>query len=141
MIVKTPLVALCTLVAFSGTAWAQCAPGTRLNQTQLSSTFSGNTLCAQRGSDRWQEQHRTGGELWDYKLGADHQMDPTKKVGTWEISGTGANAVLVHTYGATSFSWEVCGPVGVGTGYTLVSTGAAGTISGAEVKSGSTSCP
>lgn len=127
--------------ASSGTVLAQtsCAAGQRLNQTQLSNTFTGNTLCAQRGSDKWQEQHRAGAQLWDYKLGT-VAMDPTKQVGTWAISGEGANAVLRHTYGGPNYDWAVCGPGGVGTGYTLISTGTAGTISGAQVKSGATSC-
>ena len=116
-----------------------CPSGTRLNQTQLTNTFPGNTLCAQRGADKWQEQHRAGGELWDYKLGSS-TMDPTQQVGTWEITGTGVNAVLTHTYGTTPYGWAVCGAGGVGTGYTLISTGSAGTITGAEVKAGETSC-
>lgn len=128
--------------AWTTTVWAQapCAAGQRLNQTALSSTFPGNTLCAQRGGDKWQEQHRTGAQLWDYKLGPTSTVDPTKQVGTWSIQGTGSNAVLRHTYGATSYDWAVCGPGGVGTGYTLISTGSAGTITGAEVKSGQVSC-
>jgi hypothetical protein len=112
-----------------------------LDEAQLSTTFSGNTLCAQRGSDKWQEQHRAGNELWDYKLGS-NAMDPTKLVGSWSISGTGATSVLVHTYGSKTYEWAVCGAGGVGTGYTLIATGTegGGTISGAEVKSGLTSC-
>ncbi len=129
-------------LGFAGPVSAQspCPSGARLNQTQLGNTFPGNTLCAQRSADKWQEQHRTGGQLWDYKLGTSSTMDPTKQVGTWVISGTGSNAVLTHTYGTASYSWAVCGPGGVNTGYTLISTGAAGTISGAEVKAGAVPC-
>ena len=128
-------------ILMAGTAVAQstCPPGTRLNQTQLENTFSGNTLCAARGSEQWQEQHRAGGQLWDYKRGPGSTVDPTAQVGSWLITDTGSNAVLTHTYGA-SYSWAVCGPGGVGVGYTLISTGAGGTISGASVKAGATSC-
>lgn len=120
-------------------AQSPCGIDQRLAEDALSSTFSGNTLCAQRGGDKWQEQHRSGGQLWDYKLGS-NPMDPTKQVGTWSIVGTGSNATLRHTYGGTSYDWAVCGPGGVNSGYTLISTGGAGNITGAEVKGGETSC-
>ncbi len=137
------LFAFVLALGVAGPVWAQsCASGTRLNQTQLTNTFPGNTLCAQRGTDKWQEQHRELGQLWDYKLGSS-TVDPTKHVGSWAITGTGSDALLTHTYGATPYSWQVCrsgGVGGVGTGYTLISTGSAGTITGAEVKAGETSC-
>lgn len=80
-------------------AGAACS-GDRLNQTQLATAFSGNTVCAVRGGDRWQEFHQPGGTLIDWKLGPSHPVDPTDPVGTWSIVGTGINATLVHNYGA-----------------------------------------
>lgn len=110
-------------LAFGVCAWpalsqAQCTNGTRLNQGQLNALLASNALvCGRPGpaypgepSDRWQEEHRVGGELWDYKLGPGHPIDPRKKVGQWSIAGTGANATVTHTYGSTSYTWSVHGP-------------------------------
>jgi hypothetical protein len=96
----------------------------------------GNTLCAASGGDRWQEHHVFGGQLWDYKLGPGSTTDPTALVGTWDA----AAAVLTHTYGGSSYSWAVC-QVGNANNYTLVSTGAGPTITGATVQSGRVGCP
>ena len=96
-------------VAVSGQAAAACT-GNAMNQTQLSSTFSNNTVCAQRGSDRWQEYHQgTGsGNLIDWKMGPTHAVDPTKQVGTWSITGNGNGARLAYNYGSGgSYSYQV----------------------------------
>ena len=71
-----------------------------------------------------QEQHRAGGQLWDYKKGPADRTDPSSQVGTWSIDKTPGDAKLVHTYGSTSYSWQLfkgdgdsyrlCGPNGGG---------------------------
>lgn len=107
-----------------------------MNVTQL---VGGKTLCAARGNERWQEQHRDGpnsGDLWDYKRGPGHPTDPTAKVGTWSAAN-GANSSLTHTYGSTSYSWLVCQ---AGATYSLVSTGSGSNITGVTFLS-SPSCP
>lgn len=71
--------------------------------TLINGNGSGNTLCAASGNERWQEQHRPGGQLWDYKKGPSDPVDPTSQVGTWSIAGNN----LVHTYGSTSYSYTV----------------------------------
>lgn len=58
-------------------------------------------------ADRWQEQHRTGGQLFDFKRGVGHPMDPEKLVGSYSFGGTGTSSVVTHTYGSSSFSWRV----------------------------------
>lgn len=124
-----------------GHAQTACPGGTN-RVSNVSSLVGGNTLCAARGGDRWQEFHQgTGqsGNLIDFKLGAGHPVDPTKTVGTWS-SNNGANSNLTHTYGAQSFTWLVC-QVGTANNYTLVSTGAVGTITGATVQAGQVACP
>jgi hypothetical protein len=45
-----------------------------------------------------QEEHRAGGQLWDYKRGATNTIDPTTQVGNWSVSGSGANTVVNYTY-------------------------------------------
>lgn len=84
-------------VGLAGQAAAACA-GTALDQTQLSNTFSNNTVCAQRGTDRWQEYHQgTGsGALIDWKKGPSDAVDPSKQVGTWSATSSG----LAYNYGS-----------------------------------------
>lgn len=142
MTVRTMPILGLLLLGVVGHATAQVAcPAGSTRVMAVGPLVAGNTLCAVRGSDRWQEQHRgsgSNGELWDYKLGPGNPVDPTKVVGTWSATN-GANSSLTHTYtGGSSFSWLVCQ---VGTTYTLVSTGTAGTITGATVLAGQTSCP
>lgn len=136
--------ALLSAAGFLGQAVAQsaCPSGsTRVNNVQ--SLASGKTLCAARGGDRWQEFHNGGpssGALIDYKLGSGHAVDPTTTVGTWSAQN-GANSLLTHSYtGGSNHPWLVC-QVGASSVYTLVSTGAAGTITGATFLGGQVACP
>lgn len=79
-------------------ATAACT-GTSLNQTQLGSLLTGNTVCAIRVNDRWQELHVNGGDLIDFKRGPGHPVDPSESVGRWSIVGNGASATVVYNYG------------------------------------------
>lgn len=98
------------------TASAQCT-GTPLNAGQLTTLLSGNTVCGRpaagypgAASDRWQEQHRGGAQLWDYKRGPSDAVDPTERVGSWSIQPgvQGFPATVTHSYlGGTSFNWSV----------------------------------
>ena len=126
----------CSL-ALGGLSTLAGAQNACLNQAQLATTFTGNTLCMSRGTERWQEFHQSGGALIDYKKGSNDPIDPTKLVGTWSITGTGSNAMLVHTYGNSSYSWQVCGVSGGP--YTL--TGSGGTLTGGTVLAGQHPCP
>ena len=144
MTVRTmPILGLLLLGAV-GHATAQVAcPAGSTRVVNVGNLVAGNTLCAVRGSDKWQEQHRgtgLGGPLWDYKMGANHPVDPTEQVGRWSAQN-GENSLLTHNYiGGSNFSWLVC-QVGTTSTYTLISTGTAGTITGATVLAGQTSCP
>lgn len=121
-------------------AWGQSCPAGTTRVNQVIQLVGGNTMCASRGSDSWQEYHQgTGnsGDLIDYKLGPGHRIDPTKKVGTWSALN-GANSSVTHTYGSTSYTWLVC-DAGGGS-YTLVSTGNAGTVTGVTMRTGQVPC-
>ncbi len=123
-----------------GSVHAQTCPGGTTRVDQVMQLVRGNTMCAARGADSWQEFHQgTGnsGDLIDYKLGPNHPIDPTKKVGTWSARN-GNDSSLTHTYGSTSYSWLVCAAAG-GT-YTLVSTGAAGNVTEVTIKPGQVPC-
>lgn len=93
--------------ALSGQAFAQAncgGSGTRgtnstLKQT-LTSELSGNTVCASRNGDRWQEFHGSDGKVTDYKRGPNDPVDPSEVVGTWSVTGTATNTVVVYNYGS-----------------------------------------
>ena len=123
------------LAGFSGAVVAQsnCASNTRVSGNALNTLIIGNTVCATRGADKWQEQHRTGGQLWDYKRGPSHPIDPSKQVGTWSIASNN----VTHAYtGGPSFTYSVhgSGPYSFCTGSTEV-------VSNATFLTGSASCP
>lgn len=106
MIMKLPMIAGVIAFAFASEgAMAACsAPAaTQVKHNSnpgLSTLLSGNTACAVRGGDRWQEEHHPGGVLKDYKKGASDAVDPTKQVGTWSVGGTGANTMVTYIYGS-----------------------------------------
>jgi hypothetical protein len=148
-ILTTALLVLSGLV--SASAFAQTCPGGTTRVTggtpadpngpgNFVNFITGATICAARGTDRWQEFHASNGDLIDYKLGPEsptNKVDPTKKVGVWSASN-GASATVTHTYGNTNYEWAVC-RVGTGLTYTLVSlTG--GAVSGATILAGQVPC-
>lgn len=81
--------------------------GKQQNARQIEKAVSGNTICAHDGGEIWQEQHRAGGQLWDYKKGPADRSDPSSQVGSWSIEETPGDAKLVHTYGSTSYIWQL----------------------------------
>jgi hypothetical protein len=90
--------------------------GNSLSQGQLNTLLNGHTVCGRPGanypgnaSDIWQEQHRPGGALFDFKLGTD-PMDPTKQVGDWDINNVSGTGTVRHRYpagGPLTFTWQV----------------------------------
>ena len=65
-----------------------------------------------------QEQHLTGGALWDYKMGPSDAKDPTVRVGDWSITGNDADTVVKYAYppGGTPSAYKVF-DAGAGTYY------------------------
>lgn len=120
----------------SGSALADCAPNTRVNGSALTSAISGKTICAAKGSDRWQEYHNPNQDLVDWKMGppASGNIDPTEKVGTWNIAAN----TLTHTYGTSSYSYEVHL---VGTSYSLCGVGGAPNFDSITIIAGQVPCP
>ena len=82
--------------------------------TDLSDLLSGNTVCVINPAPQdtkhdppwdkwlWQEEHLGdgGGDLYDYKLGPGHPVDPRRQLGTWAVTGNGANSVVTYNYTA-----------------------------------------
>ena len=130
------LTSIVALAGFTGAAVAQtsgCAQNTRVTGSALTTLVSGNTVCATRGADRWQEQHRVGGQLWDFKKGPSDPVDPTSQVGTWAIVSND----VIHSYtGGPSFTYSIhgSGP------YSFCANGTA-VVSGATFQRGSGNCP
>jgi hypothetical protein len=84
----------------------------------LNTLLTNHTVCevagdaAAAGPDqKWgvQEEHRTGGALWDYKRGPASTIDPPTHTGNWSISGSGTGTVVNYTYlgGGGSGSYTV----------------------------------
>ena len=122
---------------FSGGLMAapNCENRNRVNGNGLTTLVSGNTVCATKGQDQWQEQHRSGGQLWDFKKGASDPVDPSKQVGTWRI----ASNEVTHSYGNLSFTYSVHDEGGAAS-YSFCTNGLV-VVSGATFKTGNSSCP
>lgn len=85
---RSILTAIVLLAGTPSLAMADCSVSTRVTGTDLTDLVSGNTVCASRGAEVWQEQHRTGGELWDYKRGPGHPSTPANRSATGASPGT-----------------------------------------------------
>jgi hypothetical protein len=130
------LIGAVALAMVGAEAMAQCANSTRVGNLQ--NLLPGNTVCATRGADKWQEQHRLGGQLWDYKRGAGDLIDPTRQVGTWSIGGP-ANREVTYSYtNGPSFTFTV--HEAGGSLYNFCS-GSAASITAATILTGSVACP
>lgn len=134
---KRPI--LTALVLLAGTpslAMADCSASTRVTGTALTNLISGNTVCASRGAEKWQEQHRTGGDLWDFKKGPGDPLDPSKQVGTWSIA---RNFVTYCYTGGLCYSYSVHGS-GAGP-YSFCYANGTEVVSGATFIPGYSGCP
>ena len=124
------------LAGISGEAMADCTAAQVTGRT-LMSLISGNTVCAMRGSEKWQEQHRSGGALWDYKKGPGDSVDPSEQVGTWSGNFSASNVTYNYT-GGSSYTYTIHGPTG---GPYSFCTNGTEVVSGATFKLGNNSCP
>ena len=136
MKLRTAVVAIAAIV-ISGHAAAQTCPSNTSRVQNVGSLVGNNTMCAVRGTDRWQEFHQSGGALIDWKLGSNlASVDPTKQVGTW-TSSNGSSSTVTHTYtGGPSYTWAICQVTD--NNYTLVS--ANDSVSGVSIRTGQVAC-
>lgn len=115
LIIATTLVM--TLAGLPSAATAACSSpaATRVGSiADLTTLLSGKTVCVRSTKPgwtwEWQEVHQANGDLVDYKKGPSDPVDPSKKVGTWTISGNdgGQRAVVTHLYlGGQSYGYTV----------------------------------
>lgn len=106
----------------------------------LSDLLSGNTVCVGSSGNWLAQEYHSGaaaGPLIDWKRGAGHPVDPTKQVGSWSISGTGAATVVNYTYGSTTYSNAVWNH-GDGT-YSFCNNQGVETVG--RIKTGQGACP
>lgn len=107
------------LIALAGSVHAQnncsCGTGARVApDTAIATLLGGKTVCASLSdSERWQEFHEgttsAGGALTDYKKGPDDKVDPSKVVGSWSTTGSGAGSRVIYNYGSGgTYQYEVC---------------------------------
>jgi len=90
------------LAGLTNGATAACSD-TQIVDAALTTLLSGNTVCVSNAKPGWggwenQEEHLANGDLVDYKKGSSDPVDPTKKVGTWTISGAGTGTTVNYTY-------------------------------------------
>jgi len=124
------------LAGISGEVMAACSDP-QVTGVALTTLIAGNTVCATRGGEQWQEQHRGGplaGALYDYKKGPSDPVDPTKQVGNWSIAVD--NVTYAYT-GGPSYTYSVHGPIG---GPYSFCSGGAEVVGGATFKTGNSSC-
>jgi hypothetical protein len=115
------LAAALLFAGFAGEATANCTTDTIINGTNtLRDLINGSLICGRPGAnytgstnDRWQEQHRADGSLWDHKLGVGNPVDPESQVGRWSATG-GSTATYTASYGpppsfngGPSFTYQV----------------------------------
>jgi hypothetical protein len=154
MIRTSWLVALAS-IGMAGAAQAQSctcqgAGSTRIGTVALiSAKLAGNTVCVPNGATwDWQEEHlggpgATSGQLWDYKRGPGHAIDPRSQVGTWSISAPGqsTNGEITHSYtGGSSYVYRVCQGAATNSVGFCPSAGGAAIMSTVKAGTG-TGCP
>ena len=94
--------------AMTGETMAACS-GTQITDTSsptLTNLLTGNSMC-QTSLQVAQEQHVSDGNLQDYKKGPLDPVDPTKSIGSWLVSGSGASTIVTYTYGSNVYSYNV----------------------------------
>lgn len=86
------------LVASVGAASAAC-PGTPL--TGLATLLADTLICGTNtgNSERYQEEHRAGGVLWERAKGPGDPIHPPEQVGTWSVDATGTSELVCYDYG------------------------------------------
>ena len=119
------LAVIATANESSAAAATQCSSlGTRLSASEITSVFQNQLVCAQKmgaisGHDRWAEEHRASGELWEQGKGSTSKIHPPTKVGSWkaveltkgkgkgEVKSPVEDLVQYDYSGGSSFTWSV----------------------------------
>jgi len=108
-------IAMLVLHASHAHADATCTSGQRLSVSQIEDLVGGKYACLRlaNGGIYSNEEHRGGptspnGELWDYKLGPGDRVDPSARVGSYQISERGTDgAQILYIYGSGSRAYYI----------------------------------
>ena len=83
-------VSLLSLACVTGEAMAICTNNSMVNPVNtLNTLLSNKTVCGTDGTDKWQEEHRSNGALWEYAKGPNDPVDPSHQVGMWTLEENG----------------------------------------------------
>ena len=134
---KTSAIIACLMFALFYVADSAADCTTSPQVPDANAVLNGNTVCAARGTDRWQEQHHPGGALVDYALGPNSPVDKTKPVGTW--SGSGSVVTYIYSGDGGTYSYTVRD--NGGGSYSFCGTGGTTDSIDVTVVTGLTSCP
>jgi hypothetical protein len=89
------IIFLCFLLlgATLGDAIGECPAEGRIGDSpnELKDVIKNKLVCgtAITGNDKWQEEHRPNGDLWERAKGPEDPVDPSHLVGTWHIENRG----------------------------------------------------
>ena len=93
MMKRILLLSVLFLATAIGNAAADCT-NNRVTGNAINTLLTGKLVCGRPAAgytgspnDRWQEEHISGGALFDYKKGPTDKVDPRVQVGTWNRSG------------------------------------------------------
>lgn len=105
-----PLFAALCLAFAAGPGLAQsscpCTPAGQLTAAELVTLLSGKMVCAESGSEKWQEWHNSAtGEVTDYKRGPADAVDPSEMVGSYAVN---VDDTVSYTYGGATYKYAVC---------------------------------
>ena len=93
----------------------------------------------------WQEEHAAGGILSDYKDPNDpNHPEPSKELGTWEVTGTDVNTIVTYNYTEDSPSWTGSFKVynnNNGTYNFCIQSGGTNNVDAATIRPGTGPCP
>jgi hypothetical protein len=85
-------------------AGASNCSSNQVTGTALFTLLDNSTVCQAAGTDEpygAQEEHRSGGQLWDYKRGPSSTIDPPTQIGNWQLfnaNGQSVQARVQYTY-------------------------------------------
>ena len=110
------LILVAGLLSVAGVANAQTRCGPQMTATQLQALLPNNTACiGTTPNATWSEWHNgtAAGSVVDWKKGPSDPVDPTRIVGTYQITGNTAGSVT-YVYGSGHYAFTVtqgAGPV------------------------------
>ncbi len=119
------------LFLFGQSVSADCTQATRVTGTTLGDTLVGSTFCTNDS----QEEHLSGGALWDYKKGDGDPIDPREQVGTWSV----ANDIVSYQYGSNGpYTFEL--HANGGNSYTFCGINNSNTIDATRIANTNVGC-